>query len=292
MTRGVIVADFLRNLAARSLDQAPAIRPRLASIFEPVPADAVPERPEFGGQALDAPQDALPIPTPHVAARRPARVRQPDMALPQEKEIAQASAPPAKPRRRKQPDLAATIVPPTVRAPRPPDPPASNQQAQHSAQAIDASEPAPTRPAFAPARAVAQPPAPRIPRPAAQPASQALAPPGGPARSGHARLDATEAPMQPVSRTLIERIVERAAQPTDRPIAPTLAPIQAQPSAERLADATSKPAPAPTPTINVTIGRVEIHATKPAAPAKQPRQAPEVMSLDEYLRRRSGGGAR
>jgi hypothetical protein len=48
--------------------------------------------------------------------------------------------------------------------------------------------------------------------------------------------------------------------------------------------------PPPVPTIHVTIGRVEVRATVPAAPASKPRPAPQTMSLDDYLRQRSRGG--
>jgi hypothetical protein len=47
-------------------------------------------------------------------------------------------------------------------------------------------------------------------------------------------------------------------------------------------------------TINVTIGRVDIKAVRPAVPAasqKVARSAPAGMSLDDYLRRRAAGGA-
>jgi hypothetical protein len=49
----------------------------------------------------------------------------------------------------------------------------------------------------------------------------------------------------------------------------------------------------PAPAIHVTIGRIEIRATTPAAAPvrRQPRQ-PSVMSLDEYLKQRAGGGPR
>ncbi|MUL34939.1 hypothetical protein [Gloeocapsopsis dulcis] len=51
--------------------------------------------------------------------------------------------------------------------------------------------------------------------------------------------------------------------------------------------------PAPTPTIQVTIGRIEIRAMPPAASSSQKqRNAPPVMSLDEYLRQRNQGGSR
>lgn len=42
--------------------------------------------------------------------------------------------------------------------------------------------------------------------------------------------------------------------------------------------------------MQVTIGRVEVRAVAPPA-ARKPVPALPVMSLDEYLRRRSGGGA-
>ena len=51
--------------------------------------------------------------------------------------------------------------------------------------------------------------------------------------------------------------------------------------------------PPPTPTINVRIGRIEVKASIPAKskPAKSPQTTP-VMSLEQYLRRRNGGGDR
>jgi len=50
----------------------------------------------------------------------------------------------------------------------------------------------------------------------------------------------------------------------------------------------------PEPTVHVTIGRIEVRAvqsSKPSSSAK-PRATPPVMNLDDYLRRRSNGGAR
>ena len=46
----------------------------------------------------------------------------------------------------------------------------------------------------------------------------------------------------------------------------------------------------PPPTIHVTIGRIEVRAALPAAPqARKTGRAP-VLTLDEYLRQRNGGG--
>lgn len=50
-------------------------------------------------------------------------------------------------------------------------------------------------------------------------------------------------------------------------------------------------APAVEPVIQVTIGRIEVRATQPAPQPSRPRSAaPNAMSLEEYLRRRSRRG--
>jgi len=65
-------------------------------------------------------------------------------------------------------------------------------------------------------------------------------------------------------------------------------PAAARTSARAGAGALSDPAPVQQ-TIHVTIGRIEVRATPPpSAPARKQNAAP-VMSLDEYLKTRSGG---
>jgi hypothetical protein len=72
-------------------------------------------------------------------------------------------------------------------------------------------------------------------------------------------------------------------------IAPRISRHVPQRAAAREAAQTSSQA---APTINVTIGRVEVRATQ-AQPAVAGRQSTTAanMSLEEYLRRRAGGGA-
>jgi len=63
--------------------------------------------------------------------------------------------------------------------------------------------------------------------------------------------------------------------------------------AERGGSAPGVPAPesAPAPVVQVTIGRIEVRAVTPPAPARQaPARTSPSLSLDEYLRRRNGGG--
>jgi hypothetical protein len=52
------------------------------------------------------------------------------------------------------------------------------------------------------------------------------------------------------------------------------------------------PTPEPAPTVKVTIGRVEVRAITPAPPTSRPKPAKTgpTLSLDDYLKRRSGGG--
>ncbi len=114
----------------------------------------------------------------------------------------------------------------------------------------------------------------------------------------HAPFDATD-------RVLIEQLVspERPRSPViahlepseNQPLrTPTPARILAQPrlvvphvqlKANAPAETTAKPAP----TIQVTIGRIEVRATPPPSqPPQRQRSVPPVMSLEEYLRQRSG----
>ena len=46
------------------------------------------------------------------------------------------------------------------------------------------------------------------------------------------------------------------------------------------------------PVINITIGRVEVRALSPSAPARAAKTQPPTVSLDEFLQRRRNGGAR
>ena len=71
-------------------------------------------------------------------------------------------------------------------------------------------------------------------------------------------------------------------------------PARIEPMAATLEDRgrreESRPQTSPQ-TIQVTIGRIEVKATSPATRAPRPeRKGAHVMSLDDYMRQRAGGG--
>lgn len=107
--------------------------------------------------------------------------------------------------------------------------------------------------------------------------------------------------MPPITRVVIERETEQYATVREQPVSsashsvvvrPRVIPLERQREEKRSGGAVPWPVHTqpPAPTIHVTIGRVEVRATGPAAPAPKPWSAPQTMSLDEYLRKRSGGG--
>ena len=93
--------------------------------------------------------------------------------------------------------------------------------------------------------------------------------------------------------TLLKPAIERVE--TEKPVATQLQQQPVAPLHSRLETRWGKKNETmqiekSTPTIHVTIGRIEVRAT-PAPIQNQPRpKAPDTMSLDEYLRRRNGGG--
>ena len=85
--------------------------------------------------------------------------------------------------------------------------------------------------------------------------------------------------------------------PETRALCSTPGPLVAQPRVASLPEHKRRQRedmlcsdPEPAPAVHVAIGRVEVRATMPAQSSAKPRSALKAMSLDEYLRQRSGGG--
>lgn len=123
-------------------------------------------------------------------------------------------------------------------------------------------------------------------------------PPGPAAYLPEARYRQAEPARLDLSPTVIERlVVEKIIQPPGQtaPDYSTAAtgfhPRPVAMPAMTSASARSGPASEVAPTIHVSIGRVEIRAAHPVAALPRPKPAgPAPMSLDDYLRRRNGGG--
>jgi hypothetical protein len=114
-------------------------------------------------------------------------------------------------------------------------------------------------------------------------------------------------PPMPPSPAILSRHADTPPQSSDAPPSlrarPAVTPesaanVIAQPLVTRSmeakvsAEAASNEAVEAAPVINITIGRVEVRAAHaPAAPRQQSGAAPR-LSLDDYLRRRAGGGGR
>jgi hypothetical protein len=118
-------------------------------------------------------------------------------------------------------------------------------------------------------------------------------PPAVHSRHADSPLQSSDA-TPPLRVNPVETPVTRPAR-TPEPVANVIA----QPSVTRSmeakvsTEAAMSEAAEAAPVINITIGRVEVRATHaPAAPRQQSRSAVPPMSLDDYLRRRAGGGSR
>ena len=97
-------------------------------------------------------------------------------------------------------------------------------------------------------------------------------PAGARPQAGHASAQPTAVAALPAS---LRRIIESRLNPR----------LQAPAAA-----ASSRHAGSSEPAIQVTIGRIEVRASQQAAPAAKRRAPSPVMTLDEYLRRRSQRG--
>ena len=143
-----------------------------------------------------------------------------------------------------------------------------------------------------------------------------------------APLPVTERAAQPdieptVKHTLIERIIRQTAsppnpaagacsqdppprslaEPESRPPAkavtpqsgpvlplPVVARPQARPETQPRLSSAAEQATKPEPIIHVTIGRIEVRATPASSPPRKQTPAASMMSLEDYLRQRNGGG--
>ncbi|MBE9180873.1 hypothetical protein IQ268_20140 [Oculatella sp. LEGE 06141] len=110
-----------------------------------------------------------------------------------------------------------------------------------------------------------------------------------PSQSAFPTASAATVPLAPAVNATLAPVSQAIPEPT---LSLPHPPVALQPhSVSSDLPSPSSSLPSSPPTIHVTIGRIEVRATPPAgSPVAPSRPKLPVMSLDEYLRQRSGGG--
>jgi hypothetical protein len=317
------MSSFLQRLALRESGAMAVLKPRVPGLFEPaatavpvaMPAEtqtragappAEPDSAALPSFAFAAPAMAAQTGTSAFSPRRPPQQPQAERAVTAigaaawTPELAPAPPPP-------QPaDAASRALPAAASAatqPRHISKPALTDVATAAAgNAIphpgrahnDAAAPAPHRPALP----TPQPPAIASPLVntaewaeaaaalaarlhGSEPALTRSAPAAGPSPAG--AVPALDLPPPDANQHHVDR-----RDPLQTP-GPELASTSLTLAAAARNGAALAAAPAsPAPTVQVTIGRLEIRATPPAATPVRPSQRPQPTSLDDYLRKREG----
>jgi hypothetical protein len=295
------MSDFLGQLIDRSFGRADSVRPRPVALFEPsqpasgnlVPPDVepydagdqVPAPASMPSNAAPAPRHMSPAAPSQAASTRPLR-------MPSPAPTAQPDVPPAVIHYQVEPTAAGE--PPAL--PRV-APPAMVEPTQHYGtrdvvvervleEARQASPPRTAAPTVIEStllqpilrEVVVERTAEAPPLPAATP--REVFPPH--VLSADVRDQAGSAPDAPRPPRALKPLTEAAP------------PVVVQPRMERRRREPAAPETsisATRPTIQVTIGRVEVRAIPaPAPPGRRPHPQPTVMTLDEYLKQRAGGG--
>ncbi len=295
------MSDYLSRLAARLVDPAATLKPRLPGRFESLPVS----RPALDLEGADvARMDAVsatpPAPQgspPTSLNRAPAGDEPPpgetfaDVALPHRRDVGPSPQPPQTTVDRPAPRLAsgptqAAETPPKrgpAPVPRPPEPPLPT--APYRAVEVAPPEPPP---------ALTQSVTPR----SIQEIAEADAAPLAPSVSIAPRLHPADSDVlldrqarQPTATeaAVVADVVVRLAQSAPTPTTP----VYLKPAAPPPPPSAPGLPRAPQPTvIRVTIGRIEVRAvTLPPVAPPAPRPAPRApsLSLDDYLKERRGG---
>lgn len=289
------MADFLTRLASRAMGLAPVVEPVVGSLFAPEPAIAT-----VGGfdvalnEARRPPemamgQDTLPLPSaplPESAYRSTTERQHP--------EPTHAASPNA--HNASEPDR--RVVPSTERGQSVVSAPAATQPQRATAGETAAEDTLLLPPSGPAMRALPVGPSRRAVATLSVRPTQSdrgfgptawlpEEPAGAPEQSSKKRVDEASAPRH-----------EMTGAPLLMPLAPAESPPPSRQNAPRRRGehgqvATTALSPAPSPTIEITIGRVEVRAVHPPAPATRPKPASPPtarVSLEDYLRDQQGRG--
>jgi hypothetical protein len=272
------MADFLTHLVARSQERGPRLQRRVPSLFEPAAGDA------FGpGDIEAAPAHDVVGESPPPAPRRAALHDAGTARDPGRESTAAEPAPPAAApvlhRQRAVEPIVIDVAHVVRRSPALPAPTARAEEVR--------------TPDVVGTRAAPQ-------STASRPQPGAVA--GEPAARARPALERVRIERELLRETLVDQTV--VAPPSRwRPAQPVVSAGAARAivAAARTREAVARtagrrqpslaaPAQEPSPpTISVTIGRVEVRASRPAGAPKRGRHESEPrLSLEDYLRRRSG----
>ena len=288
------MGDFLGNLVAKNMSLGELVMPRPVSIFEPtakegalppvLPPPSLASEPE--PPAPRAPVlEPFPIPRPqqpHAGLMVPDQSPAPLLPLAASSPVQPQPAPATPPSPGLLPaPVGESPIQPLVQPASPPlrKAPVGPSVPWPAAQELPGPEPAVPAPAQAP------PISPPPPRPRQSP---------DPLRAAVTAVDANPVPSGPATPEPVIPSTDPAPVPKPpaavivRPQVAAIPPAEPSLPFSPLPEATAETPPA----IQVTIGRIEVRATPPpAAPSQKQRpDKPAVMSLDEYLTERNGGG--
>jgi hypothetical protein len=260
------MSNFLSTLAAKNLNLAPVIQPRPLSLFEPaIWRTTLGPGPRLADEVLDI-SDSFESHAPHtvLTAQPPASI--------------DPRAPTAEPSARQAPlNLPVRLEPPTLAY----QPLEQRREVQREIVNVTNIRSAIEQPLIhAPASE-------RVVTEKKSVVPDRVAPPIGiePAALPASKKEQATLTPHPIVTPVIERIIherERAA------------PSHGQPRSNQVVhhtppQLTAQSAATEPPMIQVTIGRIEIRATPPAASVKRSTPSSSTLSLDDYLRARDGG---
>jgi hypothetical protein len=269
------VSDFLTNLAARTI-ATPSLRPRSRMRFEPATAEPMVTLPDL------AHDEAPAAPTPPALPRGNPPVRQPAAFAPRTEH-----EPPAPPT---APIQAEIVAPPQYEAPPvtedPADEPQVIREPARPPRIVNVATVAPERIVELPAQA-AETIVERVTETRAVPSiTRIVTNAETPAERPH-RYDEQEPRIEPVAPTVEE---ERSETTPDRraPARPATAARQRTALFPMPAESSTPATPEREAVVQVSIGRIEVRAVRPAAAPRAAERANPIMTIDEYMARRKG----
>lgn len=268
------MSDFLTNLAARTI-ATPSLRPRNRMRFEPAAAEPMAIQPDV------AHDEAPAAPIPPALPRGNPPVRQPAVfATRTERE------PPAPPTAPVQAEVVAppqTDTPPI--APDPADNPQVIREPAPPRRIVNVATTAPERIVELPAQVV-ETIVERVTETRDVPSVKRIAITAEtPAERPH-RYDEQEPRIESVAPAYEE---ERSETAPDRST-PTRPATAARPRTAffPMPAESTQAAPEREAVVQVSIGRIEVRAVRPAAPSRAAERANPIMTIDEYMARRKG----